>query len=152
MKVVGPERYRLSFDDKTFTVTCAKGTNKFSRLSCSQVPKLYIVSVDARPVYVGVTKQPMRTRLRIGFAAVGRGGYHGYAWRRQYREGTIHVWVQVDSLSNTILDMETIEAEVVFLARRSGQWPECQTEIHFHQSGPKHRKLAESIWKAVTKR
>jgi len=52
MKLVGPERYKLSFDQKAFTVACSKGTPKFSRLTCSKVPKLYIVSVDGKPVYI----------------------------------------------------------------------------------------------------
>ena len=149
MKLVGPERYKLSFDQKAFTVACSKGTPKFSRLTCSKVPKLYIVSVDGKPVYVGITKQAMRTRLRFGFTAVGRGGYHGYAWRNQYREATLDIWAQVEATDRGMLDIETVEAEVVFLARCAGQWPECQTEIHFHPSLPAHRNAADAIWRAV---
>ena len=150
MKLIGPERYKLSFDQKTFTVACSKGTPKFSRLTCSKVPKLYVVSVDGNPVYVGITKQAMRTRLRFGFTAAGRGGYHGYAWRNQYREATLDVWVQDGATSNAMLDIETVEAEVVFLARCAGQWPECQTEIHFHPSLPAHREAAATIWRSIT--
>jgi len=149
VKLIGPERYKLSFDEKTFTVTCPKGTANFSRLACSKVPKLYIVSVDGKQVYVGITKQAMRTRLRIGFTAVGKGGYHGYAWRRQYSAATLDVWTQVDATESGMLDIETVEAEVVFLARCAGQWPECQTEIHFHPSLPAHREAADTIWRAV---
>ena len=29
-------------------------------------PKLYVVSVDDAPIYLGITKQPMRNRLRFG--------------------------------------------------------------------------------------
>jgi hypothetical protein len=50
MKLVGPESYKLSFDQKTFTVAYSKGTPIFSRLICFKVPKLYIVSVDGKPV------------------------------------------------------------------------------------------------------
>jgi len=51
---------------------------------------------------------------------------------------------------NSDRDMETIEAEVVFLATQAGDWPEGQTEIHFHPSTPEHREIATSIWRSVT--
>lgn len=34
------------------------------------------------------------------------------------------------SVDNPEVDLETIEAEVVFLIRSAGQWPSDQTEIH----------------------
>jgi phospholipase/lecithinase/hemolysin len=43
------------------------------------------------------------------------------------------------------LDIETVEAEVVFLIRCAGQWPQYQTEIHFHPSTAVHRDIAASI-------
>ncbi len=43
-------------------------------------------------------------------------------------------------------DIETVEAEVVFLIRqRTDQWPKYQTEIHFHQSNNAHRAAAQAI-------
>jgi len=45
------------------------------------VPKLYIVKHQSKVVYVGHTKQGLRTRLRQGFQAKGEHGYHGYQWR-----------------------------------------------------------------------
>jgi len=150
MRLVGPVRYRLSFDTKTFEVTCPKGTAKFSGQATSKLPKLYVVSVGGRPVYVGITKQSMRNRLRFGFTAVGKGGYHGYAWRNQFTEATLDVWFQEDALENGMLDIETVEAEVVFLARCAGQWPSCQTEIHFHPSTHVHRDIAADVWRKVT--
>jgi len=149
MKLAGPVRYKLSFDAKTFTVKCPQGTAKFSGLATSKLPKLYVVSVDGRPVYVGITKQSIRSRLRFGFAAVGKGGYHGYAWRKQFTEATLDVWFQEDALENGMLDIETVEAEVVFLARCAGQWPACQTEIHFHPSTDMHREIAADVWRKV---
>jgi hypothetical protein len=53
------------------------------------------------------------------------------AWRNQYREAT-DIAAHVDTTDGGMLDFETVEAEVVFLVRCSCQWPECQTEIHFH--------------------
>src|SRR5258708_39082046 len=102
MKLIGPERYKLSFDHKAFTVVCSKGTPKFSRLTCSKVPKLYIVSVDGKPVYVGITKQAMRTRLRFGFTAVGRGGHTGYVRRNHNRAQPIDVWGRGERPHQTI--------------------------------------------------
>lgn len=45
-----------------------------------------------------------------------------------------------------MLEVETIEAEIVFLIRQmGGQWPAHQTEIHFHASESRHREAAETI-------
>jgi hypothetical protein len=51
MRIEGPERYQLTFTSKTFTVLCAKGTNRFSGLATSDLPKLYIASIENTPVY-----------------------------------------------------------------------------------------------------
>jgi hypothetical protein len=107
---------------------------------------LYIVSVDEEPIYVGVTKQSLRNRLRLGWSANGGSGYYGYAWRHQLKEANIDVWCHEDAPDkNPALDIETVEAEVVFLIRSAGQWPLHQTEIHFHPSTPAHRDIAKSI-------
>ncbi|WP_224785366.1 hypothetical protein [Pandoraea pnomenusa] len=45
------------------------------------------------------------------------------------------------------MDIETIEAEVVYLIRQAGQWPKFQTEIHFHPSSAYHREWASTIAK-----
>lgn len=151
MKIAGPERYKLSFDADKFVVSCSKGTPKFSGLATKKRPKLYVVSVDSKLIYVGVTRQSMRTRFRMGFKATGENGYHGYAWRHIFKEAVLDVWCQEDPpTENPERDVETVEAEVVFLARLAGQWPEGQTEIHFHPSTAEHRELAETIWQTVT--
>jgi hypothetical protein len=116
MKIVGPERYHLSFDAEKFGVICSKGTPKFSGLATSRRPKLYIVSVDRQPIYIGITRQPMRTRFRLGFKANGENGYHGYAWRHTHTEAVLDVWLYEDAPeANVDRDIETVEAEVVFL-------------------------------------
>jgi hypothetical protein len=151
MKITGPERYHLSFDPHKFTVLCSKGTPKFSGLATRKQPKLYVVSVDNKLIYVGITRQQMRTRLRIGFTAKGKGGYHGYAWRKDLKEAVLDIWCHEDAPpTNSDRDMETIEAEVVFLERTAGQWPIGQTEIHFHPSTQAHREIALNIWRSVT--
>jgi hypothetical protein len=146
MKLVGPDRYKLSFDAQAFTVLCSKGTNRFSGLATCNKPKLYIASVGEQPVYVGVTRQPMRNRLRFGWNATGAGGYHGYAWRHPFKEANLDIWCDDGATDKqSLLEMETIEAEVVFLIRCAGQWPAFQTEIHFHPSNLIHRKLAADV-------
>ena len=146
MKVAGPDHYKLSFDAKTFTVSCPKGTAKFSGRATSELPKLYIASVEGRPIYVGVTKQPIRNRLRFGWAATGTSGYYGYAWRHKFSQADLDIWYHEDAPpENPVLDIETVEAEVVFLIRCAGQWPPFQTEIHFHASDPVHRQVATKI-------
>lgn len=146
MRITGPERYALSFDAHTFSAVCRKGTPKFSGIATSKKPKLYIVSVNEQPIYVGVTKQPIRSRLRLGWKANGESGYYGYAWRHHLTQAQLDVWCHEDAPDeNPVLAIETIEAEVVFLIRSAGQWPLHQTEIHFHPSNSTHREAATSI-------
>src|ERR1700722_11902986 len=52
MKNEGPEIYELSFTPTEFTVLCEKGTDRFSGLATSDKPKLYVASIDKKPVYV----------------------------------------------------------------------------------------------------
>lgn len=146
MRITGPDRYTLRFDSKSFSVQCEKGTPKFSGIATSKKPKLYIVSVEGQPIYVGVTKQPVRNRLRLGWSANGKSGYYGYEWRHHLTAANLDVWCHEDAPDeNPALDIETVEAEVVFLIRSKGQWPLYQTEIHFHPSSPAHREIAASI-------
>jgi hypothetical protein len=148
MKITGPERYRLSTNSERFTVA-----ERFSRLAMSRLPKLYIATVKEWPIYVGTTRQPMRSRLRYGFQAKGESGYYGYAWRHKFSEVQLDIWYHEDApVENPVLDMETVEAEVVHLIRCAGQWPECQTEIHFHPSSKQHRDAAAAILGTYTSR
>lgn len=139
-------RYTLSLAAGTFEVRCPEGTGKFSGLASSRLPKIYVASADGMPFYVGITKQPMRDRLRFGWSAKGDHGYYGYAWRDKFEKVALDVWCHVDPPNETACrDVETIEAEVVFLIRDAGQWPLFQTEIHFHPSSEEHRKVARLI-------
>lgn len=114
--------------------------------SCDlKTPKLYIASINNKPIYVGITKQSIRNRLRLGWSATGEGGYHGYAWRHGNKSASLDVWCHVDALNRNERDIETVEAEVVFLIRSAGQWPEFQTEIHFYPSLRHHRDVAAGI-------
>jgi hypothetical protein len=147
MRIAGPERYRLTFDANHFRVTCERGTPNFSGIATSKRPKLYIANADGKPFYVGITKQSLRNRLRFGWSAAGKGGYHGgYAWRRSLSEANLDVWCHEDAPEDLPMrDIETVEAEVVFLIRCAGQWPQYQTEIHFHPSTSIHRETTAAI-------
>lgn len=151
MKIAGPERYMLTFSADKCAVTCRKGTTNFSGLATRKLPKLYTVSLEKRLIYVGITRRRMRDRIRDGFTASGENGYHGYAWRHSFTEAALDIWCHEDPpVENPDRDIETIEAEVVFLARLAGQWPEGQTEIHFHPSSQEHRDIAAQIWQTLT--
>jgi|SRR5579864_63590 len=142
MKISGPEHFRLTFDAKKYVVT-------FSGLANTRLPKLYVVVARGELIYVGVTKRKMRERLYSGWNANGKNGYHGYAFRHTHTEADLYVWCHEDARERSLLDLETIEAEVAFLIRSKGQWPRSQTEIHFHPSGKEHRELAASIMQHV---
>ena len=145
VKVSGPDRYELTITPTAFTVQCSKGTPRFSGIATSKKPKLYVVSVEGAPIYVGITKQPMRNRLRFGWSADGAHGYHGYKWRHKHERATLDVWCHEDAPNEGTLDVEIVEAEVVFLIRSRGQWPMHQTEIHFHPSEQLHRDVAAKV-------
>lgn len=79
MKMLWPETYKLTFNAKGYSVACQKGTAKFSGLACSKLPKLYVISAKDSILYVGITRQRMSARLRLGFNAAGQTGYYRYA-------------------------------------------------------------------------
>ncbi len=142
MKITGPEHFKMSFDAKKCIAT-------FSGLAKNTLPKLYVVVSAGELIYVGVTKRRMRERLRGGWNADGKSGYHGYAFRHTHTEADLYLWCHEDAPNRSSLDLETVEAEVAFLVRTAGQWPRGQTEIHFHPSDREHRELAASIMQHV---
>ena len=153
MKLSEPSRYILHFDStRILSVESEDGGTKFSGKVAGNAPKLYVISEANKPIYVGVTKQPIRARLRFGFRSKGSHGYYGYAWRHHMVQAVLDVWVQKgwdqDGDKESLRNIETVEAEVVFLIRQEyGQWPEHQTEIHFHPSKPIHREIAQQVLK-----
>jgi hypothetical protein len=151
MRIDGPETFRLTIHtppaQTRFEILDVKGATRFSGRATSRLPKLYVVAAGDKPIYVGVTKQPMRARLRFGWDAKGQSGYYGYRWRHHHTEVQLDVWYELDppERGSPLIGMETVEAEVVFLIRQRGQWPAFQTEIHFHESTPEHREAAARI-------
>lgn len=144
LRISGPEHFKLTFDAKKYKA-------RFSGLANKRLPKLYVVVADGELIYVGVTKRTMQERLYSGWNANGKSGYHGYAFRHTHTEADLFVWCHEDAREGSLLDLETVEAEVAFLIRRAGQWPRSQTEIHFHPSRKEHRELAESVMQHVRK-
>jgi len=147
----GPHEYRLSIETGGLRYGHHPDSKRanFASPVTTRSPKLYIVSVEGAPIYVGQTVQSINARLRLGFTADGSTGYHGYAWRHQHAFVSLDLWIlEGAEKENEILDVETIEAELVYLVRHhGGQWPAFQTEIHFHPSTAEHRRLAEDVYR-----
>jgi hypothetical protein len=153
MTLTGPDTYELKISGGKHSVVAPYGQPHFVAPATLNVPKLYVVSRGSSLSYVGVTLQPMTSRLRGGMLADGLHGYHGYAWKKVDSLLRLDIWylqgVEKERASN---ELETIEAEVVYLSRiRSGQWPTGQTEIHFHQSKDVHRTWAKRILDKIRK-
>lgn len=147
MKITGPDKFKIIIKSlKTFEIISPEGDGRLhGRAAESKRPKLYVISHNKKIIYVGITSQNIRNRLRMGFQASGKGGYHGYAWRRKLKEVNMDIWY--DEKGNSQDDIEAIEAELVFSIRANyRQWPKYQTEIHFHQSTSEHKKKAEKIF------
>lgn len=150
MKLNGPHKYQLIITDRSASVRAPDGTPHFVTPATERnKPKLYVASKDGELLYVGVTNQPMSVRLRGGLTADGAHGYYGYAWGKKNQSIRLDIWY-LDGEDIKPTDLETIEAEVVFLYRyQSGQWPQAQTEIHFYPSGTIHRECAKQIVDAL---
>jgi hypothetical protein len=148
MKLERTQRYRLHAGTSSCSVVAPRGECHFVAPATQRFPKLYIASRKGIPIYVGITSQSMATRLRMGLHATGQHGYHGYRWRGQ-RDLDLDIWYLDDAPADTArTELECIEAELVFLTRqRFSQWPEFQTEIHFHASQKFHRDAAARIFK-----
>ncbi len=153
MKILGPDAYQLSINDRKVIVNSPSGENHFvAPATSNKTPKLYIASYKGKLSYVGVTSQSMSARIRGGMTDDGAHGYHGYAWGKKNHTICLDIWYLKES-HNPTLDLETIEAEIVFLYRHeSGQWPIDQTEIHFHTSNEEHRKCAAEIIASLKQR
>ena len=141
-----PETFQITYDASDYKVLGAPSHSRFGGTARSAVYKLYVVSQDGWPIYVGVTKQPLARRFRLGWKAKGQNGYHGYDWRHTGCRAQVDLWTLPDSVEGGSKQYaETVEAEVVLLIRNAGQWPKGQTEIHFHESTDAQRAIAKKI-------
>ncbi|MEK7469265.1 MAG: hypothetical protein AAB074_17970 [Planctomycetota bacterium] len=145
MNLIGPEEFDLEFTKCKFEKLVPRAKEGMSARARARRPKLYVVTDGQVPVYVGITRQPIVARLRYGWYADGRTGYYGYAWRRCLKTASLWLWFHPRRGKSAVRELETIEAEVVYEIRRKGQWPEHQTQIHFHPSSPEHRDAALAV-------
>ncbi len=150
MQLAGPDEYEVTLLNRSASIRAMDGTTHFvAPATAKKKPKLYVASQGGTLLYVGVTTQSMSVRLRGGLTADGTHGYHGYSWGKKDHSIRLQIWY-LNGDSGTTTDLETIEAEVVFLYRHeSGQWPTAQTEIHFHASNEHHRNCARQIVDAL---
>ncbi|RII83203.1 hypothetical protein [Neopusillimonas maritima] len=149
MTLDDPSDFHLSLSGGAYRLLRDSLVTKFATpLSTRGIAKLYTVSDGDLLLYVGISQQPMSSRLNYGFRADGKSGYYGYKWKAH--EGTLRlsVWTaQSNGEYVPLRELESIEAEVAFLCRQdSGQWPAFQHEIHFYPSSPWHREAAARIY------
>jgi hypothetical protein len=134
----GPFIYQLIVNDGQIT----KDRN-FEAPTTMAGQKIYVISQNRSILYVGITKQSIANRFRAGQNAHTNpiNGYYGYRWLNENRNLTLSIYVaDQNEISNDDQFVETVEAEIAYLIRNiDGQWPEDQTEIHFHQSSEIHR-------------
>ena len=171
-----PHSYQIAWknsEEVPRVVDSDNGRPHFSKPATEKsTPKLYLIFEGEEPVYIGGTKQPISSRLRLGFQANGNNGYRGYLWRHFLTEAKIDIWLlkvddgDVDAMKDDPslvrakalvrakdlkerqkdIVMETVEAEVALLIQQKyGHWPKYQSEIHFHQSGDVQRRAAQQI-------
>ncbi len=146
MNLSGPDIFPLIVSPERCQVSYPNGARTFSGRATSSTPKLYVVVTTEGIEYVGVTKQTLSSRIRLGWTATGDSGYHGYQWRHHIAEAKLLVWYHEDATDRSNRAVETIEAEIAFLVRQAGQWPRGQTEIHFYPSSSEHREHARRIY------
>lgn len=141
--------YRLRINDRKITPINKNGkksVDKFDKPATEVMFKLYVVKYETKIVYVGITKQSMSNRLRQGLQAKGEQGYHGYQWMDK-NEVDIRIYCYPDKDKNWV---ETVEAELVYQIRNeTGEWPECQTEIHFHNATEEQKEEAAEIYREL---
>ena len=148
MDVKDYQKYRIMFKDRKIASIEMNGhkVKSFTQpVTKNKLPKLYVVKYESKVIYVGVTSQSIRNRLRYGLEADGKHGYHGYKWKH-LSEVDILIWCLPQGLDC----IEAIEAELVYLIRqRIGKWPKYQMEIHFHETSDGETQTAKEIFKEL---
>ena len=121
---------------------------KFSHPMTSSDYKIYVVCDKKRILYIGTTKDPIKTRLRSGLTANGKNGYHGYKWKTLPKV-TLFLWNFPELDQDQI---ESVEAELAFVVRKmTNKWPEFQNEIHFNNKfRPTGQLIAEKLYRQMS--
>jgi hypothetical protein len=147
----GPFKYKIKINNGRIVT---KGTFKFP--VTVKNPKIYVLSKNYDVIYVGVTSQPIRSRLRMGenHYKKPKNGYSGYKWLIENGIFDISIWICDEVEENESKQyIETIEAEIAYLIRKNNkQWPKYQNEIHFHESTKEQRLCADTIFKSIKKK
>lgn len=143
------QKYRIVLRNREIESIESEGhkINNFEQPATkNKLPKLYVVKSGAKVIYIGIASRNMRSRLRYGFQAKGKGGYHGYKWK-DLSEVDILIWYFPKEKMDRI---KALEAELVYLVRKnSGEWPSYQTEIHFRNTTDDEVRAAEEIFRAI---
>ena len=94
MTLYEPQDYTLELvEGRNYCLRTEAGICTFSSPSTVRgLAKLYTVSDHGTLLYAGIAEQPMSSRLRSGFNASGKGGYHGYKWKDLRQELALSVW------------------------------------------------------------
>jgi hypothetical protein len=116
--------FDLALSGGGYRLLCDSASSKFCAPAMIRgISKLYTLSNDQLLIYVGITQQPMSSRLSYGFRANGKSGYWGYKWKDLESTLRLSVWTaQLNGAYVPRRELETVEAEVAFLCRQqSGQ-------------------------------
>jgi hypothetical protein len=134
-------------DGKIENIESPSGKAHFEKPVTQRGEKIYLIADENEIVYVGITRQSLRTRLRIGENPDKSTGYHGYQWLR--KDGRYRIIVFMDE---ALSDPEPIEAEIVYTIRkRTRYWPRAQTEIHFSNVDDDQRQIARNLYRLALK-
>ena len=140
----------LEIRDKKIVKIFNLNSNKFQRTFTKPLTekryKLYAIKENKKILYIGITRQSLSSRFRLGLSADGGNGYHGYKWK-DMKKVKVLVWFFDNYNKN---QLESIEAELVYLVRnKTNRWPRFQNEIHFNNNFAKGKKVAEQIFELI---
>jgi len=146
MQVKNYQRYRIMLENRriaSIEIGGRKVRGFTQPATKNKLPKLYVVKSGSEVIYVGITSQSIRNRLRYGLEAQGKSGYHGYKWKDLSEVDSL-IWCFPKESRDRV---EAVEAELVYLFRQhTGKWPKYQMEIHFHDASEDEIKAAEAIF------
>lgn len=135
-------------NEKIVSVENNLGELNFKTPVTGRNPKLYFILLKKELVYIGITRQPIRNRLRIGVNPDKKTGYHGYKWLKN--DANYKILIQIVDEN---VNLEGVEAEIIYEFRKNhGRWPKYQNEIHFHNINGEMKKLALRTYNEVMKK
>jgi hypothetical protein len=146
-------KYRYNFtieNRKIANVSGKDGLINFKKpVTENKLNKIYVIKYNKEIIYIGITKQSIRNRLRYGLIPQNnRTGYHGYKWKELNGNFEIDIFVFEKEIS-----LEGLEGEIVFKFRTDlNKWPKYQHEIHFHNISKEEIKIAEQIYYDANKK